>query len=106
MTMRGLFAYGFKEIAAAIVLSSFIAGGVGAMTGPARPATGTSVESSVNRILKGDRLPSMLTAKRSTHNSTSIETKLLPTRAPLGCDPAFSTVADPARGHIYRRCMV
>lgn len=104
--MRGLIAYGFKEIAAAIVLSSFIAGGVGAMTGPARPATGKSVASSVNRTLKGDRLPSTPTAKRSTQNSTSIETKPLQTRAPLGCDPAFSAVADPARGHIFRRCMV
>ena len=103
--MRGSFTYGLKELAAAIVLSSFIAGGVGAMTGPASPASHKSVGTSVNRTLKGDRLPSTPIAKRSPHNSTSTESTPSPRRAPLGCDPAFSPVADPARGHIFKRCM-
>ena len=94
--MRGLFAYGLKEIAAAVVLSSFIAGGVGAMTGPASPASDKSVVTSVNRTLKGDRLP---IAFRPQHNSTSTVTSSQK-RAPLGCDPAFSPVADPARAYL------
>lgn len=38
--------------------------------------------------------------------SPSTETSPAPTRrVPLGCDPSFSPVADPARAHIYRRCI-
>jgi hypothetical protein len=103
--MRCVSSYGLKETIAAVVLSSFIAGGVGAMTSPgvADNAQGTT---SVNRTLKGDRLPLAPIAQQSRHNSPAAGmAPATRTRAPLGCDPAFSPVADPARGHIFKRCM-
>jgi len=30
----------------------------------------------------------------------------LPERTPVGCDRAFSPIADPAQAKIYKRCMV
>ena len=56
---------------------------------------------SVNRTNKGDRSP--LTLKRtSTVSSSAVAAKSQP---PVGCDPAFSRVADPARAHIFGRCI-
>jgi len=56
---------------------------------------------SVVRTNKGDRLP--LAFKRtSTTSSPAVST--LP-RPPIGCEPAFSRNADPARAHIFGRCI-
>jgi hypothetical protein len=102
--MRYTFSTGLKKIAAATVLSCFVAGGVAAMTGPAVTPSGAM---SVNRTLKGDRLP--LAARTHRHNVNSPSTQMAPAsakRAPLGCDPAFSPVVEPAKAHIFKRCMV
>jgi hypothetical protein len=61
----------------------------------------------VNRTHKGNRLPHVSSAKQNPNLPSSAQTP--PTsrkRVPLGCDPAFSSVADPARADIYKRCMV
>jgi hypothetical protein len=60
---------------------------------------------SVNRVNKADRL-SQAPPERLSHGSPATEAVLPPGRVPLGCDPAFSPVADPARGNIFKRCMV
>lgn len=61
---------------------------------------------SVNRTHKSDRLHQELAIKPNPTLSPSTEpTPALPKPIPLGCDPAFSSVADPAHAHIYKRCM-
>lgn len=102
--MRCSFSYGLKEIAAAAVLSFFIAGGVGAVTEPGASESEQSVAVSVDRTNKADRLPQVPSAQRSQHGLPSTEIVPSPKRAPLGCDPVFSPVADPARAHFFKRC--
>jgi hypothetical protein len=53
----------------------------------------------VNRTNKGDRLPLKRT---STVSLPAVAAKAQP---PVGCDPAFSRVADPSRAHIFGRCI-
>jgi hypothetical protein len=99
-----------KEIAAACLLSCFIAGAGVAMTAPGAANGAISVE----RSSKGDRLPQAPLARQSSNTSepakteTNNETKTETQRkgTPLGCDPAFSPVAEPTRAHYFNRCMV
>jgi hypothetical protein len=104
--MRCSFGYGLKETIAAVVLSCFIAGGVGAVTTPSVANSTEAVTSSVNRTNKADRLPQAPTAKRSQRKRTSTDIAPLTKRTPLGCDPAFSTVVEPTLAHIFKRCLV
>ena len=93
-----------KDIAAASLLSCFIAGAFSALTSPVTADNAAVVTISVNRITKGDRLPLPLTAQPTAqHNSISIE-RPIPTHTLLGCEPAFSPFADPARAHILTYC--
>jgi len=85
---------------AAVAINGPAAGGVSGMNGSV-PASDRLV--SVNRTNKGDR---QAPAERLSHSSPSTEAVVPPKRVPLGCDPAFSPVADPARGNIYKRCLV
>jgi len=78
---------------------------VGEMSGPSISAPTVERSVSVNRVNKGDRL-SQGPVDRPSHNSPSTEAVIPLKRVPLGCDPAFSPVADPARANIYKRCMV
>jgi hypothetical protein len=93
---------GAAAVVAAVVTNAPAAGGTGGATISA-PTSDRLV--SVNRVKKGDRL-SQAPAERSSHNSPSSEAVAPLERVPLGCDPAFSPVADPAHGNIYKRCMV
>jgi hypothetical protein len=54
---------------------------------------------SVNRTNKGDQL---LLKRTSTVSLPAVAVKAQP---PVGCDPAFSRVADPARANIFGRCI-
>jgi hypothetical protein len=78
---------------------------VGTVLTVGQSAAGSSAKA-INRIPKGDRLPEGLLAKQNPSFPSSFEREL-PSSKPilLGCDPAFSSVADPARSHIYGRCM-
>ena len=87
---------------AAVMMNGAAAGGV---SGPSISAPTVEHSVSVNRINKGDRL-SPITANHPAHSAPSTEVEIPPKRVPLGCDPAFSPVADPAHGTIYKRCMV
>jgi hypothetical protein len=105
--MRCVSAFRLKESVAAVILSSCIAGGIGAVTSPGVAANAEAITIAVNRASKGDRLPPQAPiAQRSQPNSPSTDiTHSSPKTTPLGCDPAFSPVADPVRAHIYKRCM-
>lgn len=53
-----------------------------------------------------DRQTQESVVEKNRSLSPSTETSPASTRrVPLGCDPSFSPVADPARAHIYRRCI-
>ena len=56
---------------------------------------------SVNHANKGDRLP--LAFKRTP--SASSPTVSTYSRQPIGCKSAFSRAAEPARAHIFGRCI-
>jgi hypothetical protein len=65
----------------------------------APPATVT-----VDRTNKGDRLPEASPPKQPS--SSLVPTKPVSAkRVPIGCEPAFSPVADPAGAHIFLRCL-
>jgi hypothetical protein len=56
---------------------------------------------SVDRGHKGDRLP-LAPRHTSTISSPAVTTL---SRPPIGCESAFSRVADPNRSHIFGRCI-
>jgi hypothetical protein len=74
---------------------------------PAAPTTGAgfsppALTTSVNRALKGDRLPAAAGPGR-----LGSPARVLPgARIPFGCEAAFSPISSPALAHIIRRCMV
>jgi hypothetical protein len=92
------------------------------ITFPAWPTTGagltgagfwTTPSVSVNRALKGDRLPINIPQGASPlHSILPDESQPAPaqprTRAqiPLGCDAAFSPISSPLLAHVFRRCVV
>ena len=103
--MRDAFA-SFKEIIVIAGLAYVIAGILAVATIPVDARGEQAVSVSVDRANKGDRLP--YASRSKTHvNSPFLATtpQVLPKRPPLGCDPAFSSVADPAQARIYRRCL-
>jgi hypothetical protein len=73
---------------------------VGAGYAPSMPSV------TVNRALKGDRLP-MHEALNPTAWKTDFGPQAdmnVPHEIPVGCDPAFSPVASPRLAYIYGRC--
>jgi len=81
---------------------------VGAASAPRASAHSAQTEiTSVNRVNKGDQLTASPTRQVQQRLSSPAEsTKTSLQRPPLGCDPAFSLVADPTRATIYKRCTV
>jgi len=87
-------------IAIGVVSSLVIAGSFAAVTGAgATFAQGDMI--SVDRTHKGDRL-SLLPKPTSKVSSSAVTTLVKP---PVGCESAFSRAADPARAHIFGRCI-
>ena len=111
--MRAIFAAGriaprrssllpYAPVLAVALLGCFIAGAFAAATSNADAGRSERADAqSVDRTHKGDRLP--LTTKVTSATSSPLVTDMR--RAPIGCDPAFSRNADPARGHIFGRCL-
>jgi len=52
---------------------------------------------------KGDRLP--MASATKAHASLPYTKPASAKRPPLGCDPMFSPIADPAHASLYGRCM-
>ena len=102
--MRRTFGHSLKEIAAAALFSCFIAGGICALTSPGATNNAAARTISVNRALKGDRLPQAPVVQQPEHISTSTENAPSRKHTLLGCEPAFSPVTDPARAHYLVRC--
>jgi hypothetical protein len=99
---RSLFIRTGKSIVVVGVASCLAATGLGAaMTGTGAALSGQPEMASVDRSHKGDRL--LLVPKHTSSVSSRAVTTL--SQAPMGCESAFSRVADPQRAHIFGRCI-
>jgi hypothetical protein len=101
-----------------LVLGSLGACIIGATSTPSAAArTAPADITAVNRLNKGDQITA--TAVRQVQEKQvqekQVQQQLPPSsggvktslqRPPLGCDGAFSPVAEPARAGIYKRCTV
>jgi hypothetical protein len=89
-----------------VLLSIFTAA---VITLPSRPTTGAGILAhapTVNRALKGDRLPIGLDLRSTPADMAPTPPKSLSrAQIPLGCDAAFSPIAAPLLAHVFRRCM-
>ena len=103
--MRGTWSFRVAAVAFALVTASLV-------SFPSFSTTGANSVStpavSVNRALKGDRLPAA--------NPTVWQEEFRPSGAPLqsqsrarvrvGCDNAFSPISSPRLANVFRRCLV
>ena len=91
-----------RNIAVVGVVSCLaVTGFAAAVHGAGSASTIQSDIVSVHHTHKGDRLP--LDPKNISTVSSPVVAAL--SRAPIGCEPAFSRVADPKRSHIFGRCI-
>ena len=96
--MRGASGYSINKI----VLSSFIAGTICALTGPVTANNAAVAATSVNRSNKTDRLRII---QRPEHNLSSANKAVSYTHTPRGCERAFSPFADPGRPNLLNYCV-
>jgi hypothetical protein len=101
--MQYTFGNSLKNLAAASLFSCFVAAGISALTSPVTADNAAVAATSVNRAIKGDRLPLPPIAQPIQHNS--ISEKPIPRHTPINCEPAFSPIADPAQAHILKYCL-
>ena len=76
------------------------------VTFPSLPSAGLASFTpavSVNRTLKGDRLPLERVANK-TEAPSAFQT--LRNTIPMGCDRAFSPISSPQLANVFRRCAV
>jgi hypothetical protein len=106
--MRATLDQKLAAISGFLVFCSIGACIAGAASAPAAAARSRQPEiAGINRVNKGDRLTVSLipqAQRKSPPPADSMKTSLR--RPPLGCDPAFSPVADPTRAGVYKRCAV
>ena len=88
-----------KGVIAVAIAVGLIAGAFPAVVSTPSVAKTAQQTVSVNRANKADRLP----LKRTS--PVSLPALVAKAHPPVGCDPAFSRVADPARAHIFGRCI-
>jgi hypothetical protein len=91
-----------KLTIATLVLGSFAAATFSSASAP-RAAAGEGFEVSVNRTNKADRLESVVA--KSNPASAPRQSSMSVGRRPIGCDPAFSPLAEPARKQFFGRCV-
>jgi endonuclease YncB( thermonuclease family) len=90
-----------------LVLCSVGACIAGVASAPAAARSTQTEITTVDRVNKGDQLtvsPVGQAQQKLAPPANSMKTSLQ--RPPLGCDPAFSPVADPTRAGVYKRCTV
>jgi len=80
---------------------------LGAVPSPGPGAGERTPSVSVNRLLKGDRLPLVHPGASDSLRGQPVPNGLQTReKAPIGCDPAFSPVSSPSRVVVYGRCTV
>ena len=104
--MRVQYADELRSAAAAVAACCLIAAGFASVPGTGASGHAPAPGISVNRALKGDRLGAATAEQGQKQSPTAGTFQVLPERTPVGCDRAFSPIADPAQAKIYKRCMV
>jgi len=99
------FGFSLKQIAAACLLSGLIAGAVSALTSESVASNGPTSAFSVNRANKADRLPQAPVVQAPRRQSAPTPVLRMEGHVPVGCDRAFSPVADPANANVVRHCL-
>jgi hypothetical protein len=103
--MRVVFRSAFKKTVAVPVLGCLIGGACGAVSAPGAPKSDQARLVFVNRVNKRDQLPVMSTSTIELKSlSLTTTSPARGKRPPFGCDPAFSSIADPIHAHVYKRC--
>jgi hypothetical protein len=104
--MRATFDQKLVTASGFLIFCSVAACIVGAASAPRASARAPTEITNVNRVNKSDQLTAspIRQVQQGSLPAESLKTSLQ--RPPLGCDPAFSPVADPTRATIYRRCTV
>ncbi len=91
----------FKKDIVVAGLVAVMASMLAAAAGPSGSGSKLTTTVSVDRANKGDRLP----PRSKAHvNSLTTTPQARPQRPPLGCEPAISSLTDPPRANIYKRC--
>jgi len=93
-----------RHLAGALVASAMIAAGLTALTQPSDARNKPMFKTTVDRTHKGNRLPEAVPLASSRRNSGSREPSKSNDRPRLGCESAFSPVAEPERADIFGRC--
>jgi hypothetical protein len=91
-----------KLTIATLVLGSFAVATFCSASTP-RAAAGGGFEISVNRTNKAERLETVV-AKPSPASAPR-QSSISVGRRPVGCEPAFSPLAEPARKQFFGRCV-
>jgi hypothetical protein len=94
---------------ASVALASFVAGFVAFPSFPnSAPLWLTADSLSVDRTLKGDRLPLVAPISKTHELGLPVTPGQSRSRAkiPVGCDAAFSPISSPQLATIFRRCTV
>jgi hypothetical protein len=99
------FGFSLKQIAAACLLSGLIAGAVSALTSESVASNSPMSAYSVNRVNKADRLPQAPVVQAPRRQLAPTPVLRMEGRVPVGCDRAFSPVADPANANVVRNCL-
>jgi hypothetical protein len=110
--MRASFDQKLTAASAFLIVCSTAACIVGATNAPSAAARSAPAQiADVNHANKGDQLtgipaamPVLQTQQKPSPPADRMKTSLQ--HPPVGCDPAFSPVADPALASIYKRCTV
>jgi hypothetical protein len=100
--MRRVFLVRVAGVMLALFTASFI-------SFPSFPSTGMFTSGpapSVNRLLKGDRLPSVAVWQHELGSPVSPAQPASREKVPLGCEAAFSSISAPQLANIVRRCVV
>lgn len=100
--MRRVVPNGIK--AATALLGCLIVAGCSALDASDIAKNGQSASVVANPIRKGDRLPVIAAAKADAQGPSSRAMRAADKRPPLGCDPLFSPIAEPAQARLYKRC--
>jgi hypothetical protein len=100
--MRRVFLVRVAGVMLALFTASFI-------SFPSFPSTGMFTSGpapSVNRLLKGDRLPSVAVWRHELGSPALPVSPAQREKVPLGCEAAFSSISAPQLANIVRRCVV
>jgi len=103
--MRVPFFVRFASVALALSLASFVA--FPSLPNSAPLWLTTTPPASIDRTLKGDRLPLLAPINKSHELGLPVTPEQgRHGKIPVGCDPAFSPISAPRLANIFRRCTV